>query len=224
MTVFVSRDLSPDDILAQKMAEKGWPVRGRALVELLAVPFLEVPDCNWVFFYSKNAVRFFSKTADAQKIHFPDGLRWAAMSEATAAALENWLRRPADFVGDGDSVSTAANFLSRARGQKVLFPRASASRESISKLLEKSIETLDLIVFENKIASVISPADEQILAFTSPMSAEAYFSKNKLKKGQKLVAIGRSTAEQLEKMGFSNVKIAPEATENGLATAIFSVF
>ena len=59
MTAFITRDLSPGSDFETLLAEHGWQVEGRSLVELSPLPFREVPAADWIFFSSKNAVRFF---------------------------------------------------------------------------------------------------------------------------------------------------------------------
>ena len=59
-----------------------------------------------------------------------------------------------------------------------------------------------------------------VLVFTSPMNAQAYFSKHILRKKQRVVAIGETTAGALRELGVSEIEIAAEPTERGLAEAV----
>lgn len=219
MRIFISRELMPDDSLARTLELSGHVARGWPLVLFEPVPFSKIPDADWVFFYSKNAVRFFFKNLDNQHVT-PPNVRWAAMGDGTAAALEKKLHRLPDFIGDGDLIGTATRFLGEARGQKVIFVKSKNSRENIARLLASSVIAIDLVVYENRPLEKISPLDDDVLVFTSPLNAEAYFSKNKLRSTQRLVAIGRPTADALENLGFSNFAVANEPTEAGLVRAI----
>jgi uroporphyrinogen-III synthase len=49
------------------------------------------------------------------------------------------------------------------------------------------------------------------------MNAQAYFSHHARLPGQKIVAIGATTAEALARLGFSDVLIAAEPNERSLA-------
>jgi len=53
--------------------------------------------------------------------------------------------------------------------------------------------------------------------FTSPLNAQAYFARYALLEGQKVVAIGRTTAQAIADLGISNVITAPTPTEEVLA-------
>jgi uroporphyrinogen-III synthase len=64
---------------------------------------------------------------------------------------------------------------------------------------------------------------EDILAFTSPMNADAYFSRHTLLPGQRVVAIGGTTDRMLQYMGVAEVTIAAEPTELGLAEAVLTL-
>ena len=58
-TVFISRDLDEYSAFTALLHAAGWQVRGLSLVTLTALPFDEIPEVDWIFFASKNAVRFF---------------------------------------------------------------------------------------------------------------------------------------------------------------------
>jgi uroporphyrinogen-III synthase len=227
MRIFISREIQPDDPLVRALESRGHEVRGWSFVTFEAVHFPEIPEADWLFFYSKNAVKFFFQNLENPKISKEtnpfslEKYQFASMGEGTSLALEAKLKRVPDFVGDGDPVSTASQFLGLARDKKVVFPKARNSRESIARLLGNAIFGLDLVVYDNRPLEKFSALDDAILAFTSPLNAETYFKKHKLRAHQKIVAIGKSTAESLEKMGIFRFKIADEPTETGLVDAIF---
>lgn len=222
MRVFISRDISPDDSLAKALAVHGHSARGWSLVEFEAVPFGRIPIADWVFFYSKNAVKFFFQNIDSERLALPS-VSWAAMGDGTAMALEKKLGREPDFVGDGDPIGTASQFLAKARGQKVLFPKARNSRESIARLLGSSLVGIDLVVYDNRPVEKIHLLEDDVLVFTSPMNAETYFSKHKQRPSQRLVAIGRTTADALENLDLKNITVASEPTEAGLVMTLISL-
>jgi uroporphyrinogen-III synthase len=226
MRIFISREIQPDDALVRAIESRGHEVRGWSFVTFEPVVFSEIPEADWLFFYSKNAVKFFFQQVEnpklktvAQKFSL-EKYKFAAMGDGTSLALETKLKRVPDFVGDGDPVSTASQFLGLARDQKVIFPKAKNSRESIARLLGHAIFGIDLVVYDNRPLEKFNALDDSILAFTSPLNAETYFKKHKLRAHQKIVAIGKTTAESLEKMGIFRFKIADEPTETGLAEMI----
>jgi uroporphyrinogen-III synthase len=212
--VFISRVLTSSSCFRERVGEQGWEVVASTLVEFKALPFGPVPPVDWVFFYSKTAVRFFLEGLSVPPL---PSWRWAALGAGTAAAMRA-AGLPIDFAGDGQPESTAAGFAALARGQRVLFPRARQSRQSIERLLEGQIRPVSLEVYDNQPMEnpVVPPC--QVLVFTSPLNAVAYFHAYQLMPGQQLVAIGHTTAAALERLGMS-CRIAAAPGEEGLAAA-----
>jgi len=120
------------------------------------------------------------------------------------------------FIGNGKPKATSQQFLQVAEKQSVLFPRAKRSKKSIQRLLKDKIEAHDLVVYENEIKKDWKVSECNILVFTSPLNAKAYFSKNLAKAPKKIIAIGNTTARALKKLGVENVHIAEEPSEEGL--------
>ena len=71
-TVFISRDLDEYSAFTALLHAAGWQVRGLSLVTLTALPFDEIPEVDWIFFASKNAVRFFFGDIAAGRNPTPD--------------------------------------------------------------------------------------------------------------------------------------------------------
>ncbi len=214
--VFISRDLSDDSIFRKILMASNFGVHGESLVDFSPVPISQLPPAAWLFFYSKTGVRYFFQQISPEKI---TGVKLAAIGPGTAAALEEAIRPP-DFTGDGDPESTAALFLETARGQRVLFPRAKESRQSIQKILEPHLTALDLVVYENSPRRDFTLPDFDVLVFTSPLNAQAYFSKKRWEETQKVVAIGKTTAKALAKLGVERVIVAENPSEESLAAEV----
>lgn len=220
MEVFISRDLVPDSIFKATLEANGITVKGLALIELEAVEFEDVPTTDWIFFYSRNAVKYFFA---GLKTELSDSVRYACIGRATADALQVYQSK-IDFIGSGKPAETAAEFVKLASNQRVLFPRARHSRQSIQKALQKYIISLDLVVYNNKPKVSCSMTDSRYLVFTSPLNVEAYFRNNHLQPHQKLVAIGESTAAALRKRGYCEITIAAQPNESSLAQSILNLF
>ncbi len=218
MDVFISRDLSPDSEFRHLLQAQGWRVTGVSLVELSALPFHTLPLVDWVFFSSKNAVRFFFQQVEKQALTLP-AMQWAALGEATAKALAGYVPS-IGFTGSGDPSSAAAAFRELASGQTVLFPGARHSQQSVQRLLAAAVWGIHLEVYDNRPVEVATERTESVLVFTSPMNAQAYFSRQALQTGQRVVAIGATTAAALQALGISTVVTAREPTETALAEAV----
>lgn len=191
-------------------------MRGESLVAFQPALVGNLPAADWVFFYSKTGVRFFFQQVGEQV----KNCRFAAMGPGTATELERW-RRNADFTGDGDPASVAAAFLAVAAGQRVLFVRARDSRRSVQVLLDEKVTVYDLVVYENTIRTDFDPLPPfDCLVFTSPLNVGAFFAKQKPLPYQRIVAIGKTTAEALQKNGVEKMEIAESPAGEGLAGAV----
>lgn len=225
MNAFISRTLSPDSEFSRLLRARGWQVHGQALVTLEPLPFAEVPECNWIFFASKNAVRFFFRQVTEKQIPLPE-MKWAALGEATAEALAQHV--PAiDFTGNGEPEAAARAFQQQAAAPetvRVLFPAAWHSMKSVAGYLSGNFQILHLEVYDNQPVQNPALRSDDVLVFTSPMNAGAYFAHRLLLPGQQVVAIGATTAEALKRLGIQEVTVATEPTERSLAETVIRVF
>lgn len=220
--IFISRKLRPDGAFVRLLSGHDLQVSGHSLLRFEGTSFDAVPDTDWIFFYSRKAVSFFFRRVKELGWTPKQGLRWGAIGSSTAVALEAWEIK-ADFTGDGHPESTAAGFLKVAQGCRVLFPRAANSRQSIQRALAGRIEAVDLIVYRNEIDPEAPRPEADILVFTSPLNARAYFQQYRPDAGVKIIAIGRTTAATLRELDVTDPIIAPEPSEAGLARAVLSI-
>ncbi len=190
-------------------------VKGQSLIELNALPFDLPTSFDWLFFYSKNAARFFLEQVSPNNIKSSI----AAFGPGTAQLLMD-KKIPIHFSGSGKPTSTAQDFLKIAHQQKVLFPRAKYSRKSIQNLLKGQIQEIDLIIYDNQIRTDFELKNLDILVFTSPLNALAYFTKYKLLQGQRVIAIGKTTAKELKKLGIQKIEISERPSESSLAELV----
>ena len=191
---------------------------GRSLVHFEGVSFQQVPLADWIFFYSSRGVQYFFEGLAQAGLSLPAGVRLAALGQGTARALARYGQRAA-FSGAGDPGPTARAFARQAAGQQVLFPRARRSRRSVQQALGDAIRAIDLVVYDNRPAADIPAGPFDVLVFTSPLNAEAYFAQHSLSPGQRIVAIGATTAAALEALGAGKVIVAEAPTEAALAEA-----
>jgi uroporphyrinogen-III synthase len=262
MNAFITRALSGASEFKKRLADAGWHAEGQSLVELSPSPFSEIPAADWVFFSSKNAVRFFFQPLKSGGgFELPPDLemaKWAALGPATAKALAEFVEQ-VDFVGTGEPKSTAAAFRrvnptpdpsperrgdvegsvedtmeviaadstsplpsgeGAGVGLRILFPAARHSRQSVMSFLASDFQCVHFPIYDNRPVAEPPRSEADVLVFTSPMNAQAYFSKNKLGEKQRVVAIGETTAEALRELGISKIEIADEPSERGLAEAV----
>ena len=75
-------------------------------------------------------------------------------------------------------------------------------------------------IYDNRPLAAPPYSDAEVLVFTSPMNAQAYFSKHILAEKQRVVAIGQTTAGALRELGIATVEVAASPDERGLAEAV----
>ena len=130
-TAFITRHLAPDSDFRSILAAQGWQVAGQSLVLLTPLPFGSVPPCDWIFFSSQNAVRYFFEQAAL----LPDwteerasAVRWAAIGPATARAMLPYVKL-VHFVGSGEGSGVG---LTRGGSQSFSSPPPSTPKKPYS--------------------------------------------------------------------------------------------
>ncbi len=223
MHLFVSRALQTDSPIARFARERGHTLTAFSLVTFEAVPFaLPEPWPDWVFFYSKQGVRFFFERLSAFRQKIPAHVRLAAIGPGTARAIRAAGHAP-DFVGMGHPEATARAFRQIAHAQRVLFPRAETSRQSVQQLVADAVEVTDLVVYRNTIRTNLALPEADVLAFTSPLNAEAWYQQRPPRPDQEVVAIGPTTARALRTLGIERVLVARRPDEEALCALLAEI-
>lgn len=220
--VFISREQTRDSFFKRYLEEKGLQVIAKSLVAFLPLEINSIPEADWIFFYSKNGVRYFFYNQKKLNQPLSEHLRFGTIGKGTAKELANF-GITADFIGTGEPATTAEQFSPLAMGKKVIFPQAEQSRQSIQKLLAGAIDIIPLIVYKNEIKTDIQIPPCDLLVFTSPLNAEAFFNHYTLTSEQKLVAIGQTTAKALNNLSSAKVYVASEPSEEGLAKVVVDI-
>jgi hydroxymethylbilane synthase len=215
-SVYITRDVREEDFFFNVLKKNGCEVVGRALIETNRVMLKNIPDADWVFFSSKHAVRHF-----LGQTKLKPGMKIAAVGKGTSDELRKFNLR-ADFIGGGnDTRITAKQFGAVAGRSTVLFPQAKGSMKTVQQQLPTA-KIIDLIVYE----TISRPADDlpdaAILVFTSPSNLEAYLTKKKISKQQKIVAMGHATGSTLKEKGFHSYYSPATFDDAGLAQSVFN--
>lgn len=219
-SVFVSRNLAEDSPL-YALRNKGYIINAASLQEITPVPFDEVPQTEWLFFYSRNAVRTFF--AHVINIKFDaTQYRIATLGHGTADELEKRTGISADFIGNGSMDDIAASLLHAIGSESVCFVRGKNAVQSIQLRLP-NIRMTELITYNNikKSGFTVPPSD--ILVFTSPLNVAAYYFENLVQMDQIVVAIGNSTAKALMNLGIFKVKVPEKPTEKSICDLIINL-
>ncbi len=215
--IFISRHLTEDSPFRKTFASLPHIIHDKSLIQFEAIAFKYTESIDWIFFYSKKGVDFFLKQTS-----FPPQTKIATLGKATAIYLES-LGYTVHFAGMGDPYMTAQAFLDFAKAQKVLFPQAKNSRQSIEKILGAQIFSQPIIVYDNQPIKNINIFVCDILIFTSSLSVEIYYNNYPQNEKQKIIAIGKTTFETLQNLGIENIYMSKYATEEALLETCISL-
>ena len=216
--IFISRNLPVDSIFRATL-EGLAELEGQSLIHFEAVPIVELPQCDWLFFYSKKGIDFgWNSLLNIRP--FP---KVAVLGQASAEYLAQQQGYQADFVGTGAAEATAQAFLKDATGKRVCFVQAQNSRQSVAKQLGHQVQAQTLVVYANTPKTALSIPTCDILVFTSPLNAQAYYQQYAPQVRQTVIAIGQTTAKALHQLGISDFKIAPHPHERALANTCLSL-
>lgn len=209
--IFVSRELTETSPILS--AAKAHSIVGQSLITFSPLSF-ERPEADWVFFYSRNAVKYFFE-ADNYALY---PYSWACMSEGTADELSKYVM-DLHFVGKGKPYEVAEQFEEiRSQSEVACFIRAAHSIDSVKTLTNR--ESDFSIPVYNNVPVVELPADDfDILIFTSPMNVNCWYDAYEYS-SQKVIAIGETTANALSRNGVADVLIAQEPSEKAIAVVL----
>lgn len=215
-SVFVTREPRKDDHLKSVLEANGFSYSSRSLISMHPVPYGSLPSCDWIFFSSKHAVKYFFE----QKPVLSDQ-KFGCVGKATAEALRKYGKR-ADFIGGStDTKMTGKQFAGKVGEGTVLFPQAKGSLRTIQQQFVKKSQVVDLVVYET-IKKNDGPAPQaELIVFTSPSNVEAWFENYTIGKDRLIVAMGDATANAL-KLHRVHADAMPDTfDDSGLARAVF---
>jgi uroporphyrinogen-III synthase len=220
--VLVTRPGGGKDSLASALAERGYRVHAVPTVatEAVAVSEETLAGFDWIVVTSAAGV--------AALPSLPAESRWAAVGEATAAALEARGVR-VDLVPAASNGAGIAAALPAPGGKRVLLARADAADEALPRLLrERGAEVIELTAYRTVEAPVSSAAalrealaDEDLAAvvFASGSAVRGYLSLGGTPK-LPAVTIGPRTTVVARQLGFAVIGEATKQTSLGLADAV----
>jgi hydroxymethylbilane synthase len=218
-SVYISRNYKSDDYFFRSLEKNGYKVKGASLTRYAKVEFTGIPETDWIFFSSKNCVTFFYD----QNPTIPENVKIGSIGGATAEALK---KRGiiCDFTGSSnDTVQIGKDFALITEGQRILFPQSTASYRTVQKQFQDQKYLTDLVVYDTIPNEEVKIPDAEILVFTSPTNALLYLRKKEIAGNQKVIAIGKSTAEVLRNEGVNNVIIPWNTSEIAMSDAVMSL-
>lgn len=218
-TIFISRDLSEDSILKSKISILGYKVIDRSLIRLSQIRFSYSPLSDWIFFSSKNAIKYFF----AQNPVILRKTRFAVFGKGSARYLRQF-DKEADFIGEGNNAtSIAKEFAGLISNETVLFPMAIDSIQTVQRQLGYNNVAKNLYVYKTELRDYFSIPKSEILLFTSPSNVNAYFTKYGIAPEQKVIAIGTTTQQILYRYGVKKVEIPDSFEEESLLQKVWQI-
>ena len=192
--VFITKNLRTSDYLFRALTSLTFEIEFQSLIDFKMIPFAEIPATDWIFFSSKHAVAFFFRQKPAI-----GKAKIGCIGKATAQALREFGFK-ADFIGQNtDTRLIGKQFSALAGKSRVLFPMAKESLQSVQHQLVNREQAINLPVYATlKNPTIVSP-DTEVVVFTSPSNADAFFEKNKWTGNMKAVAMGDATAAALQR-------------------------
>jgi uroporphyrinogen-III synthase len=204
--IYISRDEEEIPNLSKLLIESGLKVVAKSMIKTESVPFDLPPiKTDWIFFSSRNSVRFFfyqSPDITNQKL--------AAIGKATASDLREF-GEVSYFGDDTDTSRIAEEFAKIVLNDTVLFPQSNISQRVVQKALPESI--VSEIVCYNTTHTPTEVEKCYILVFSSPSNVDSFFEKNKKYSSQKFIAFGKTTARALIEHGVDDI-ILPTALDD----------
>jgi hydroxymethylbilane synthase len=199
------------------MIPETWKVSGKSLIDFSVAKKLVIPATDWIFFSSKNAVRYFFELG-----YTFDNKKLACVGTGTAQALKSF-KTEIDFIGNNVDINiTAQQFAKRIKNESCLFPISNISNKTIQKAITNPHQIVDIVVYNTAEKKDIELSYSDVLVFTSPSNVRIYCSKLIPEPEQKIIAIGYSTAQQLKKCGVHNFHLPRNTGEIGLIDSIIN--
>jgi uroporphyrinogen-III synthase len=170
---------------------------------------------DWVFFSSPAGVGLFFE-------HFSirDTTRIGVLGPGTLKALEG-RGYAAKYVSESADPEEAITAFCRqlAPSERVLVPRSEISLQRFKGLLRED-QLVDFPFYSNLPAPPQKQFEGDVLIFTSPSNARAYFSVHRLMNHQRIVAIGQSTYDALRKCTPGPLQKSEAPTEEAMWAAV----
>ena len=199
--VFISRSLDQTSYFDRILTAAGYKIEGQNLLEIRPIPFSTDGKADWLFFTSKNGVKYYF---DQIKYTPENQPRIGVVNSGTAQAVKD-LGYRVDFVGKSPHTEDTAEEFARHAFGKIVLPQALHARGVLEPFL-RGFNVISLPVYSNEPISIIPKVEADILVFTSPMNAQAYLSIYAIEDNQKVISIGPSTTKALKGIGIHSTE------------------
>jgi uroporphyrinogen-III synthase len=187
----------------------------------------DVRRFHWIAVTSATSVGIIKTVIDASPV--PDSTRVAAVGASTARALQG-IGIDVALVGDGSGGrSLAESMIQSAQPTSVLVVKAQEGRTELEDELERSDWEVVTVASYATRPVVLSDAEREdllqreVIIVASPSAVTAYgdaIEGSKPRPDQSLVAIGKTTGDAADALGFPRVVVAAKPDDDGLVAAL----
>ena len=212
-TLFISRNLKEDPGFRDLANKAGFQIIDQSLIHIKPLDLSNVPETDWIFFYSPNGIRIFFS-----QIPYSREKKYGVMGSGSADIFERVTGSAADFTGNGPRNSIAEEFAGILGDHSLLIARARRSVNFLKDHLLGNTRVEEIEVYENSIRDELDVPRADYVVLTSPMNAEAYFSIHEYR-GEPVFAIGKTTAGKVKEI----TGVMPEYCENPGMEALYDM-
>jgi len=194
--ILITKTLNESNLL-KKMAQRlQWTIIDKPFIQTRPLIISEIPNTDWIFFNSKNAVKYFIENSLTNK-EILKNKKVGCIGLSTANFLEQYNITP-DFIGQSTDIEKVAlEFLKVCQQQSVLFPSSKISNKSIGKIIEKNCNVIYLPIYETIELQEKLRNSLDIIVFTSPSNVRSFLKNNTISEKTKILAMGESTKNEL---------------------------
>jgi len=217
-SVIITRDLTDDSFFKNTLEGNGYKVHGVSFIETKKVIIDKLPQTDWIFFASSNAVTHFFE----QEPELRPRVKFGVIGKSTEQTLKQFGKNAAYVGKQNDTKVIAQKFAKTVGEETVLFPQAKGGLRTVQQQFPDAGKLTDLVVYETVKKENVKMPDSDVLVFTSPSNVASFFEKEKIG-SQKVIAIGKSTEKKLKEYGIEKCLLPVSFDEVGLAEAVFGI-
>ncbi len=218
-SVLITREADSWPLLTRLLSDRGLQVHYQSFIETFPLSVADWPETSWVFFGSRNAVKY----ALASKPDLLHHKKIGAVGPGTAQMLAE-AGYKADFEGrTSDVEAVAAQFADMISPlTTVLLPLGAQSAGTLVRCWQKRFQLTTRTVYDTRLVTE-TPRQAEILLFTSPSNVEGWLASGGNPTRQTAIAMGKTTFEAMQAAGFKEPVVAEGYSELALASTIFGL-
>lgn len=210
-TVFVSRTISPSSPIQTVVDQYSALLTATSLIQFQDIPF-QLPETEWLFFYSKTGVQSFFNSALIQSTS--KKFKIACYGPATAEYCAQY--QSVDYIGNLDADQVAKDIISCIKKNEITFICGKHSLRAVQHNLSLN-SFRESIVYDHYPKSNCALARYDVAILTSPMNVHAFFDNQGM--ADYFISIGQTTAKTLKDYELDFV-ISERPDESALAESL----